>query len=409
MWPRKRLDIDWHDLAHALFDCAWPVNCDEFGSAAETAFCDDGRSFACLSVRSGFDLYLTTVDLPHGSEVLISAITIPDMVRIIREHGLVPVPIDIDPDTGVPPPGEIVEAATSRTRAVLIAKLFGATPLLDEQIAAARALGLLVIEDCAQAFRGREFVGHPDVDLSMFSFGTIKRATALGGAILRLRDTEILNRMRHRQDLYPVQSRYAYAQRVLKYTLFKLLETRPAFTFLVGVMRLLGRDHDRWVNSLVRGFPADQLFRLIRRRPSAPLLRLLTRRLNSSDEHREQLRSARGYRLAEALRESIECPTASENPHGFWVFPLVVDDPELIRRLLLKHGFDSTQGQSMIVVSPPPDRLGNVAMQAQTLLSRLLLLPFYSSLPDAELDRMVRVILGQVQAPLERGVQSQAR
>ncbi|GMF56664.1 unnamed protein product [Phytophthora fragariaefolia] len=48
---------------------------------------------------TGFDLLLQTLKLPAGSEVLCSAITIPDMIYVLRYHGLVPVPVDLDPET----------------------------------------------------------------------------------------------------------------------------------------------------------------------------------------------------------------------------------------------------------------------------------------------------------------------
>lgn len=391
MWPRKRLDIGWRDLGFALRGCLTPADPSRAAQAAERAFHDDGRSLACLSVRSGFDLLLATLDLPRGSEVLVSAITIPDMVRIIERHGLVPVPLDVDPATGVPAAEEIVRSATPETRVVLIAHLFGAVLPLDRQIAAAHERGLVFIEDCAQAFRGREFTGHPAADVSLFSFGTIKRATALGGAIVRVRDTQLLQKMRERQATYPIQSRAAFLERVMKYTLFKLLETRPVYSALVGMIRLAGRDHDRWVNSLVRGFPADRLFDLIRRRPSAPLMTLLARRLGRFHPAQERIRTARGRRLAAALGDAFSCPAVSEKVHGFWVFPIDVDAPETVRRLLLEHGFDSTHGQSMIVVPPPDDRR-HEPRQALELFSGLLFLPFYESLPEAELDRVARVL-----------------
>ena len=53
----------------------------------------------CLSVRSGWDLLLHVLAWPAGSEVIVSAITHPDMIRILRAHGLVPVPVDVDLDT----------------------------------------------------------------------------------------------------------------------------------------------------------------------------------------------------------------------------------------------------------------------------------------------------------------------
>ena len=67
----------------------------------------------------------------------------------------------------------------------------------------AREHGLLLVEDCAQAFQGPERMGDPVADVSMYSFGTLKTSTALGGAILRVRDREVLGRMRGIQASYP--------------------------------------------------------------------------------------------------------------------------------------------------------------------------------------------------------------
>jgi dTDP-4-amino-4,6-dideoxygalactose transaminase len=78
----------------------------------------------------------------------------------------------------------------------------------------ARKHSLLVIEDCAQAFAGRDYSTHPETDVSMFSFGSIKTATALGG---QYSGCATIGEMAALQNLYSVQSRVAYARRLLKY------------------------------------------------------------------------------------------------------------------------------------------------------------------------------------------------
>ena len=49
-----------------------------------------------MCVRTLFDLYLTVKNFPKGSEVIMTAINIPDMVNIVLLHGLKPVPVDVD-------------------------------------------------------------------------------------------------------------------------------------------------------------------------------------------------------------------------------------------------------------------------------------------------------------------------
>ncbi len=67
---------------------------------------------------------------------------------------------------------------------------------LDEVARFARDHGPLLVEDCAQAFRGPESMGDPAADVSMYSFGTLKTSTALGGAVLRVSDGAVLGRRR---------------------------------------------------------------------------------------------------------------------------------------------------------------------------------------------------------------------
>ena len=97
MWVRKRLDIRWSELASALRDCLLSWERESRAEDLEDLW-SAGDALACLSVRSGFDLWLEALQLPPGSEVLVSAITIRDMVRIIEAHNLVPVPVDLNPE-----------------------------------------------------------------------------------------------------------------------------------------------------------------------------------------------------------------------------------------------------------------------------------------------------------------------
>lgn len=397
MWARKRLDITWPDLLHALAGCMTCWDRTGAQAAVEQTWSADGDALACLSVRSAFDLLLAAAKFPSGSEVLVSAMTIPDMARIIGEHGLVPVPLDLDPESALPTPDQIAARITPQTRAVLIAHLFGTAAPLDAHIAVAREHNLLFIEDCAQAFRGGEYRGHPQADASLFSFGTIKSATALGGAIGVVRDRGLLDDMRRRQATYPVQSRAGYLQRVVKYMALQAASYRLPLSCLIGLLRLVGKDHDRLMNSFVRGFAADRLFSLIRQQPCAPLLRLLTRRLQSFDTVRQEYRAARGKRLATALRGSFASPGADVSPHVFWVFPILTEQPQVVRDELFRHGLDATQGQSMIVVDPPAGRADLAPCAARRMLSQIVYLPFYDALPDAELERMALVLNSIVQ------------
>ena len=113
---------------------------------------------------------------PPDSEVLMSAVTIREMAEVVRRNHFVPVPLDVDPRSLTIRPEQVRERTTTRTKALLIAHLFGSRTPLREVASVARNLGLFVIEDYAQAYAASGDRGDPDADVSLFSFGTIKGA-----------------------------------------------------------------------------------------------------------------------------------------------------------------------------------------------------------------------------------------
>ena len=134
MIPRKRFDIGWSDLLTGISSCLWTKSCESIEPRIERLWSEDGASLVCLSVRSGFDALLQTLGFESGTEILVSAVTIRDMTRIIEAHGLVAVPIDLDFTRLSVRPESMFRAVTPRSRAILIAHLFGSRmPMEAEQ------------------------------------------------------------------------------------------------------------------------------------------------------------------------------------------------------------------------------------------------------------------------------------
>lgn len=391
MWVRKRLDIGWSDLVFGLTRATLPPDEAAIRGRLEQRFSPAGDALACLSVRSGFDLLLAALELPVGSEVLLSAMTIPDMARIVEEHGLVPVPVDLDSATMAPTVESLRRSMTHAARVLVVAHLFGSRAPLEPLLETARSGGLTVVEDCAQVFDGRYF-GHPDADVSMFSFGPIKTATALGGGVLRVRDTELLRRMRTRQAVWPIQSHREYRGRIAKYAALKLASCRPVLRIWMRAYELAGRDFDRMANAATRGFAGPGFFARIRRRPSPLLLAMMDRRWRTFDARRVAARAVAGRQLAGLLAGSVFCPAVESARHSYWVFPILVANPEEVIASLRRAGFDATQGASMYVVPPPATGSHFRAVVAESLLPGIVYLPLYPELPPAALRKMAEVV-----------------
>ena len=386
MWARKRIDISWSDLAAGFGSLCVP------GSRESAAVIENEwhpNTLACLSVRTALDLALQALKLPAGCEVLVSAITIPDMVTVIQDHGLLPVPVDLCPNDLSVDIDSLASAITDRTRLVLVAHLFGSTTPMQPIVDLAERHGLLIFEDCAQVFSGLAFKGHPASDFVAFSFGPIKTATALGGALAIVRDSRTLNRMRDIQGAYPWQSRFSFGRRIARYAVLKALGTWFGFCVLTSICRVLGQDIDRVVGSSAKNFPPGQLLTHLRHQPSPPLLALLRRRLSRFDPKRLKARSQHGQGLRRKLGPNVHCVAAPDSTH--WVFAIRSRQPAALVDSLRAAGFDATTKSSLRVLSP----VGAGATRApvaESVLPELVFVPAHPEMPARELDRMAGVI-----------------
>jgi len=162
-----------------------------------------------VGVGSGTDalrLALAAVGVGPGDEVITSAFSFVASASTILMAGATPVFADIDPATYTLDAAAVERAITRRTRAVVPVHLYGQAAGIDAIVAVARARGLAVVEDAAQAigaaWRGRPVGGWGDA--ACLSFYPTKNLGACGDAGMVLTDradvAERVRRLRHHGD-----------------------------------------------------------------------------------------------------------------------------------------------------------------------------------------------------------------
>ena len=391
MWIRTQLKIGWGDLLSVLAASFMIHDKPTEVRQAEAYFSDSGDTIAAYSVRSGFDLLIQALDLKPGDEIIFSALNVRGMVKIVKEAGLVPVPVDLDLAHMGPSVERLKTAITPRSRAFVAAHLFGTRLDLDPLFDLAKAHGLIAVEDCAQAFNGRDYLGSTAADVNLFSFGPIKTATALGGALIRVKDKELRDRMRAIQTQYPVQPEAKHRKRIFQFMGLKLVLARPVLGAIYRYYRAKGEDYEDKLADRVRNVAPLKTAKNMRFQPSATMLRLMNRRFARFSMEQVSARQRKGERLSALVGTSVVQPAQANAHHDYWVFPLVVSERNAYIHALREEGFDAA-GPSTSHIAAPPDRPELEPNMAAGVMRDLIVVPCYEAMPDSELVRQAEVI-----------------
>jgi dTDP-4-amino-4,6-dideoxygalactose transaminase len=313
---------------------------------------------AAAGVASGTDalaLALSatgTIRRGRRDEVVTAALSAPYTALAILQAGAVPVFADVDPKTYTLDALAAEEAVTARTRAIVPVHLYGRMADMGGIREVAERHGLVVVEDAAQAhgalLDGRHAGAHGEA--AAFSFYPTKNLGAFGdaGAVVS-RDPALVERVR------------------------TLREGGRASALEAGV--------EGWNSRM------DAM--------QAAVLRAKLGRLAAWNHRRRELASRYDYALAAAERVQVP-PVADGEAHVRHLY--VVEHPERdrFRSRLAKRGVETAIHYPFALHQQPPFRRLREQPRcpvAERVAARVLSLPLYPQLEDAEADAVVNAVL----------------
>ena len=223
----------------------------EFGD-----YCGTRHAVGVNSGTSALHLALLAAGVGPGDEVIAPAFTFVATVAAIEYTGARAILVDVDPLTLTMDPARLEAAITTKTRALIPVHLYGQPADMDPILSIARAHGLVLVEDAAQAhgaeYRGRR-VGSIG-DMACFSFYPGKNLGAAGdGGALTTSNDEYAQAVRVLRD-WGAPEKYLH---VVKGFNFRLDEIQAAI-LRVKLRRLeawteLRRRHARTYSTLLSG------------------------------------------------------------------------------------------------------------------------------------------------------------
>jgi dTDP-4-amino-4,6-dideoxygalactose transaminase len=159
----------------------------------------EGHPVAVSSCTDGLTIALMACGVGPGDEVITTPLTFAATVNAILNIGAMPVFVDVN-SNGLINPVEILDAISSRTKAIVPVHYTGAPCDMDSILSIALQHGLFVVEDAAHAFGGV----HPKTNkkigtmghYSAFSFYPTKNITCGEGGIVVAKTEAMADKIR---------------------------------------------------------------------------------------------------------------------------------------------------------------------------------------------------------------------
>jgi len=175
--------------------------------AVWSAYCGVEHGIAVSNGTLALQLALRAIELEPGDEVIMPSFTIISCALGVLYNDAVPVLVDSDPVTWCMDVDQVEAKITDRTKAIMPVHIYGHPVDMDRVNELAKARGLIVIEDAAEA-HGAEYLTDRGQDqehwvragsmgdLSTFSFYANKLITTGEGGMVLTNDSSIAEHLR---------------------------------------------------------------------------------------------------------------------------------------------------------------------------------------------------------------------
>ena len=304
----------------------------------------------CGSGTDAIYLALAACEVGPDDEVIVPSHTAVPTICAIRMTGAVPVFVDICPETFLVDPAQIEEKISSKTKAIVPVHLYGQMADMDAIEAIAKQHKLFIVEDCAQS-TGATYKGKQSGtlgDFGAFSFYPSKNLGAFGDA-----------------GAVTCKTREAY-ERLIK--LRNYGQSRRYYNDMEGVNSRL--------DEMQAAILAAQL-------PFVP----------EWNKRRQEIAA----RYDAGLKDLIKVPgKAAQNGHVYHLYVVEIDQREALMEFLTERSIQT------LIHYPVPAHMQDAYKYlnyspgslpaTEKAVERILSLPMYPGLEDAQVDYVIESI-----------------
>lgn len=319
--------------------------------------------------RSALYYCLKYLDLPEGSEVMMTPINIEDMVNMIRISNLKERFVDIKIDDYSIDLDDASKKISNKTKVLFLTHLNGLVPDMDKIVSFCERNNLILIQDCTQSvgatYRGKTIESYSEISFS--SLCDLKVIHTHIGGVITCRNLGAKNEIEAivMNEADDMSIKY-FSRFLLEDFIAVILLNRIIFSYLISpLLRLLSRTIGAdGIENFTKGkgikIGPIHLFKglfggggnvLKREVPKGMLFRYNDLQAELGIKRLNRFRSLEDRRIHNAevlMRElsAVEDCLAKPNCEGrsvFWKFPLRTPSIDLLQGYLSKYGIDSAR------------------------------------------------------------------
>lgn len=328
------------------------------------------RAIIFPHARTALHFILKSMNFEKGSEVLMTPLTIADMINSIHTLGLKPVFVDIGLDTFCFEIDKLKRSITPKTKAILVTYIFGIVPDIEKIQKIAQEHDLKLIEDCSQCFDASykgQLIGTFG-DAAFFSLTNFKVCSSLFGGMIVTNNEKLADQLNKLRDNSLLPAKGSMLLKLLsKDLIYLVFFSRWLFSYFTYFVVLILEGIDPKItyrlysgnikvilgqhgNRLFEKFPADYLMDYSDVQADVGL-GSLARAKEVTD-----IRIRNGELLSSLLQDipQIKIPVKLKDAlNVYWRFPIISSDMEGLKRFLLKNGIDSAPTYLALCSSEP--------------------------------------------------------
>jgi dTDP-4-amino-4,6-dideoxygalactose transaminase len=376
----------------------------EIAGRLEAEICrrfDVGAAVCAPMARTA--LYFTLREMIRpGQSVVMSPLTIVDVVNMVLLAGGVPVFADICRTSCAVDPNQVESLIDARAGAVLITHLHGETAGAFAFQDICRRHGVPLIEDAAQAFGAAESGRRLGTigDVGIYSFGFYKNLNAWQGGMLVSQNRGLADRIRRQMN----QCRCLAAHHLLALTLRGLLTEAltwpPLFASLTarviryselhGVGVVTRRMNPEFGQRRLPTMPKDYLGNM-----TVPQAMIALRNLDRVDSDTvARIANAARYHRSLSELDGLILPRCHEGPsHIYTYYPIQFHNRDaLLRYGMLRRRDFAAQHLFNCADLPEFSEFYRDCPNARAAARELILLPTYPRYPATEIEKNIEVI-----------------